>query len=155
MGRLFSCLTFNRIVIAPNLVVKIARVHWLCGARKYDILVRDAGKRENDMKLSKKNQILQRAIAKALESGKALGGLLAGFNVAVFAGCRNEPHHGLMGKYPASPERQSNATNETVETEAILGEISDVAPESAPKKPNAANEKMSRRPKGEPMPPRK
>lgn len=106
------------------------------------------------MKLSKKNQILQRALAKALKTGKALGGLLAGFTVAAFAGCRDEPHHGLMGKYPATPERQSNATKEKTgdftPDEALAPE-----PESTPKKPSASNEKMSQRPKGEPMPTRK
>ena len=54
------------------------------------------------MKLSKKNRVRQRAIAKAIASGKALGGLLAGFTVAAFAGCSYDSHSGPVGRFPAA-----------------------------------------------------
>ena len=91
------------------------------------------------MKLSKKNRVRQRAIAKAIASGKALGGLLAGFTVAAFAGCSYDSHSGPVGRFPAAPEQQSNAAREMAEdftTDGILAP----EPKPAPKKPNAGNE---------------
>ena len=62
------------------------------------------------MKLSKKRAALQRAIHKAVASGKALGGLFVGLATTV-AGCRD--HHSpanTMGDYPASPPLQEENT---------------------------------------------
>ena len=43
------------------------------------------------MKLSKKNAALQRAMQKAIASGKALGGLLVGITAATVVGGCKEP----------------------------------------------------------------
>ena len=72
------------------------------------------------MKLSKKNASLQRAIHKAVASGKALGGLIVGL-AATVAGCRD--HHSpadTMGSYP-NTNYQENATNENARTFATDG----------------------------------
>ena len=60
------------------------------------------------MKLSKKNKALLRGIRRALSSGKAVGGLLAGLAAAaVGCGCqRGHGPHDVMGSYPnADPDR--------------------------------------------------
>ena len=111
------------------------------------------------MKLSKKSQARQRAIAKMVASGKALGGLLAGLVAAAIPGCRdnspgarmgevpcpqqeqkpnsgNEKHGrnpAVRGKYLIEPEKP-NETNENGEDFRTMGEIAE--PES-----NAKNEK--------------
>ena len=111
------------------------------------------------MKLSKKSQARQRAIAKMVASGKALGWLLAGLVAAAIPGCRdnspgarmgevpcpqqeqkpnsgNEKHGrnpAVRGKYFIEPEKP-NETNENSEDFRTMGEIAE--PES-----NAKNEK--------------
>ena len=63
------------------------------------------------MKLSKKSAVVQRAIHKALASGKALGGLIVGL-AATVAGCRD--HHSpanTMGDYPSSPPQENVLRN--------------------------------------------
>ena len=62
------------------------------------------------MKLSKKSQSRQRAIAKAIASGKSLGGLLAGLAAAVFTGCRDNSPRVPMGDVPN--QQQPNAAHE-------------------------------------------
>ena len=58
------------------------------------------------MKLTKKNARRQKAIQKALASGKGLGGLLVGLAAAtVAAGCN--------GEYPSSARRASRRTSTT------------------------------------------
>ena len=66
------------------------------------------------MRLSKKNSAIQRAIQKAVASGKTLGGLLVGIT-ATIAGCRegNSPAS-TMGCYP-NPYYQKNGAGETRE----------------------------------------
>ena len=67
------------------------------------------------MELSKKSVALQRAIHRAVASGKTLGGLLVGL-AATVAGCRE--HHSpasTMGRFP-DPRYQDNATNENIAT---------------------------------------
>ena len=59
------------------------------------------------MKLSKKSAALQRAIHKALASGKALGGLIVGL-AAMVSGCRDHSPANTMGDYP-----NPNAVRET------------------------------------------
>ena len=82
------------------------------------------------MKLSKKNAVLQRAIQKALASGKALGGLLVGF-AATVAGCRegHSPAH-TMRRFP-DPRYQENATNESSKVFVTEGDISEPEQESS------------------------
>ena len=117
------------------------------------------------MKLSKKGKSRQRAIAKALASGKSLGGLLAGLAAAVFTGCRdnsprvpmgdfpnqqqpNAAHEkrgrdaSVRGKYVIEPKEEGNKINENNEVFTTSGEI-----ETKPK-PNAENEKEPIREEG-------
>ena len=58
------------------------------------------------MKLSKKNQARQRAIAKMVSSGKALGGLLAGLVATVIPGCRDNSPATPMGDVPCTQKEQ-------------------------------------------------
>jgi len=97
------------------------------------------------MKLSKKNRGRQRMIDKALLSGKALGGLLAGI-ATVFTGCRDNSPRVPMGSYPCPPELQTNAVNETG-SRNTSGDVTPPEGKDAPapqSKPNAANEKRHR-----------
>ena len=68
------------------------------------------------MKLSKKNAARQRALQKAIASGKALGGMLVGFAASV-VGCVP-----TMGRFPA-PNSQENAKNENTEVFVTEGEV--------------------------------
>ena len=68
------------------------------------------------MKLSKKNAARQRALQKAIASGKALGGMLVGFAASV-VGCVP-----TMGRFPA-PNSQENAKNENREVFVTEGEV--------------------------------
>ena len=87
------------------------------------------------MKLSKKSQARQRAIAKMVASGKALGGLLAGLVAAAIPGCRDNSPGARMGEVPCPQQEQKpNETNENSEDFRTMGEIAE--PES-----NAKNEK--------------
>ena len=53
------------------------------------------------MKLSKKNQARQRAIRKAIASGKSVGGLLAGALALATTGCSPGGHtQGPIGRFP-------------------------------------------------------
>jgi hypothetical protein len=52
------------------------------------------------MKLSKKNQARQRAIRKAIASGKSVGGLLAGALALATTGCSPRPSPGPIGRFP-------------------------------------------------------
>ena len=95
--------------------------------------------KEGMMKLSKKSAAVQRAIHKALASGKALGGLIVGL-AATVAGCRD--HHSpanTMGDYPASsPLQQEDATRNR---RAIPGE----PPEPPSAQTNVVNESKKRK----------
>jgi len=71
------------------------------------------------MKLSKQNAARQRAIRKAIASGKALGGLLAGLAAVSAAGCRDRSPAGTMGLYPMT--EQVNSTNE-IDGDVEMGE---------------------------------
>ncbi len=83
------------------------------------------------MKLSKKNQARQRAIAKALASGKALGGLLAGIAATTLTGCDRHPFR--TAGVPRDPAT-ANDIEEIFDNEAVHGEM------PAVELPNAANE---------------
>ena len=87
------------------------------------------------MKLSKKDTAVQRAIHRAVSSGKALGGLLVGL-AATVAGCRdgNRSAH-TMGRFPDS-RYQEKATSETRNQRAIPGE----PPVPQPAETNAVRE---------------
>ena len=52
------------------------------------------------MKLSKKTQARQRAICKAIASGKSVGGLLAGALALATTGCSPKPSPGPIGRFP-------------------------------------------------------
>ena len=52
------------------------------------------------MKLSKKNQARQRAIRKAIASGKSVGGLLVGALALATTGCSPKPAPGPIGRVP-------------------------------------------------------
>ena len=101
------------------------------------------------MKLSKKSSALQRAIHKAVASGKALGGLLVGF-AATVAGCRDHSPAHTMGRFP-DPRYQENATNETRNLRPLPGE-----PPETPQQveTNAVREEQSKNIvlRGTPMP---
>ena len=74
------------------------------------------------MKLSRKSTAIQRAIHRAVSSGKALGGLLVGLATVAVAGCRdNNSSAHTMGRFPDS-RCQDNATSETGSRRAIPGE---------------------------------
>ena len=90
------------------------------------------------MKLSKKREALQRAIHKAVASGKALGGLIVGL-AATVAGCREHSPANTMGDYPASPQQQEE--NAMRNRRALSGE----PPVPQPAEPNAVNERKSRK----------
>ena len=90
------------------------------------------------MKLSKKRAALQRAIHKALASGKALGGLLVGLASTV-SGCRDHSPASTMGDYPASPQQQEE--NDLRNRRAVPGE----PPVPQPAETNAVNERKSRK----------
>ena len=90
------------------------------------------------MKLSKKSEALQRAIHKAVASGKALGGLIVGL-AATVAGCRDHSPANTMGDYPASPQQQEE--NAMRNRRAIPG----VPPVPQPVETNAVNERKSRK----------
>jgi hypothetical protein len=114
----------------------------------YDIILSVKRKEHEAMKLSKKNAALQRAMQKAIASGKALGGLLVGITAATVAGgCREHSPASTMGSYPR-PQQQANATNENIDEFFTDGEIvrpEDIAvPEAKPAepKPNAVQERQ-------------
>ena len=90
------------------------------------------------MKLSKRSATLQRAIHKAVASGKALGGLLVGL-AATVTGCREHTPANTMGSYPASPQQQQE--NAMRNRRVIPGE----PPEPQPAETNAVNERKNRK----------
>ena len=95
--------------------------------------------KEEMMKLLKKSAAVQRAIHKALASGKALGGLIVGL-AATVAGCR-EQHSpaNTMGDYPATqPLQQEDAQRNR---RVIPGE----PPEPQPVQTNVVNESKKRK----------
>ena len=82
------------------------------------------------MKLSKKNAARQRAIHKAISSGKALGGLLVGIAAVTAASCRgNPPPARTMGLY--APPPRANTVNESKQVYTTPGERSALAKTNA------------------------
>ena len=91
------------------------------------------------MNLSKKSAALQRAIHKAVASGKALGGLIVGL-AATVAGCRD--HHSpanTMGDYPASSPLQEE---DSLRNHRVLP---GVPPVPRPTQTNVVNESKKRK----------
>ena len=89
------------------------------------------------MKLSKNNQARQRAIRKAIASGKSVGGLLAGVLALATAGCSPKGNPGPIGRFPdpSYDERAGrNAGNEGPQ-QVTTGETQ---PPAAPKTPGKA-----------------
>ena len=103
------------------------------------------------MKLSKKNQARQRAIAKALASGKALGGLLAGIAATTLTGCDRHPFRTAgVPRDPSTVSPPANDIEEIFDNEAVHGEM------PAVELPNEANEKPKAIPTaGKPLSPEK
>ena len=94
------------------------------------------------MKLSKKNAALQRAMQKAIASGKALGGLLVGITAAtVVGGCKEPSPASTMGSYPR-PQQQANATSENVGEFVTRGFFTESKPRIPQPKPNAVQEQQ-------------
>ena len=89
------------------------------------------------MKLWKKSQARQRAIAKMVTSGKALGGLLAGLVAAAIPGCRDNSPGARMGEVPCPQQEQKpNSGNEKHgRNPAVRGKYL-----IEPEKPNETNE---------------
>ena len=88
------------------------------------------------MKLSKKNAARQRAIYKAISSGKALGGALVGIAAVTGASCGvNPPTTHTMGLY--APPPPANTVNESRQVCTLSGE----EPSPKPAKPNAVRER--------------
>ena len=89
------------------------------------------------MKLSKKNAARQRAIHKAISSGKALSGVLVGLAAVTAASCRGNPLSGrTMGLY--APPPRANTVNESRQVYTTSGE------EPKPAKPNAVRERRDK-----------
>ena len=96
------------------------------------------------MKLSKKNAAVQRVLQKAIASGKALGGLLAGLAAAAVAGgCREHSPATTMGSYP-NTHCQDNAANEKADEFAVEGDIDVSDPCARPSKTNAVRERRGK-----------
>ncbi|MBR4170975.1 MAG: hypothetical protein IKR48_04930 [Kiritimatiellae bacterium] len=74
------------------------------------------------MKLTKENSAIQRAIRRALASGKSLGGLLIGLVATTITGCRERTPANTMGRYP-SREPQQNACQEMEDPAAVRGKM--------------------------------
>ena len=113
------------------------------------------------MKLSKKNAARQRALQKAIASGKTLGGLLVGLTAAtVVGGCKDPSPASTMGSYPR-PQQQANATSENVGefatggVIAVPGNIAVPKPKTPQPKPNAVREQRGKFPpvRGKVLPP--
>ncbi len=87
------------------------------------------------MKLSKKNQARQRAIRKAIASGKSVGGLLAGALVLATTGCSPRSSPGPIGRFPDpsyETKANTNACNETPPVQTTPGEAPPPKPPSKP-----------------------
>lgn len=96
------------------------------------------------MKLSKSNAARQRAIQKAIASGKTLGSLIVGLTAAAVAGgCREHSPAHTMGRFP-DPHYQDNAKNENVEVFVTEGAIAVSDPEPTPLKTNTVRENRSK-----------
>ena len=88
------------------------------------------------MKLSKKNQTRQRAIRKALTSGKSVSGLLAGALALATTGCSPGGHtHGPIGRFPDPRYEEQAPTNACNETPPVQMPPGDMPPPQPPPKP--------------------
>ena len=92
------------------------------------------------MKLSKKNQARQRAIRKAIASGKSVGGLLAGALALATTGCSPRPSPGPIGRFPdpSYEERAGRKANNEKPRRVLMGDVPrDIKDEETPPpKPN-------------------
>ena len=94
------------------------------------------------MKLSKKNAARQRALQKAIASGKTLGGLLVGLTAAtVVGGCQTPAP--TMGICPR-PQQQANATSENAGEFVTQGVIAVPKPKTPQPMPNAVWERQGK-----------
>ncbi|MBQ7188504.1 MAG: hypothetical protein IJR99_03720 [Kiritimatiellae bacterium] len=99
------------------------------------------------MKLNKENSAIQRAIRKALESGKSLGGLLLGIAATAITGCRERTPANTMGRYPSRPEQQ-NACQEVEDPAAVRGKMI-LSPQKAEKEEDSKTKEESEKATGE------
>ena len=87
------------------------------------------------MKLSKKNQARQRAIRKAIASGKSVGGLLAGALALATTGCSPRSAPGPIGRFPDpsyETKANTNACNQTPPVQTTPGEAPPPKPPAKP-----------------------
>ena len=105
------------------------------------------------MKLSKKNAARQRALQKAIASGKTLGGLLVGLTAATVVG-GSQTSAPTMGSYPR-PQQQANATSENAGEFVTQGAIAVPRPKTPQPMPNAVWERRGKEIVlgGKPLPP--
>jgi hypothetical protein len=105
-------------------------------------------RRIDDMKLSKKGRARQRAIHRAVSSGKALGGLLIGL-AATVAGCReHRTPADTMGAYPAPDRQEKKAaveTNRPCPPPGMVRTMGIVARPPARPRPGESNDKEPKR----------
>ena len=96
------------------------------------------------MKLSKENAARQRALQKAIVSGKTLGGLLVGLTAAtVVGGCKDPSPARTMGSYPR-PQQQASATSENAGEFVTQGVIAVPKPKTPQPTPNAVRERRGK-----------
>jgi len=87
------------------------------------------------MKLSKKNQARQRAIRKAIASGKSVGGLLAGALALATTGCSPRPSPGPIGRFPdhSYEEKAGRKANNEKPRRVLIGDFPrDIRDEETP-----------------------
>jgi len=89
------------------------------------------------MKLSKKNQARQRAIRKAIASGKSVGGLLAGALALATTGCSPRPSPGPIGRFPDRryEEQAGRKANNESPRRVPMGDVPNDQPTSPSPKP--------------------
>ena len=89
------------------------------------------------MKLSKKNQARQRAIRKAIASGKSVGGLLAGALALATTGCSPRPSPGPIGRFPdpSYEERARRKANNETPRRVPMGDVPNDRPTPPSPKP--------------------
>lgn len=88
------------------------------------------------MKLSKKNQARQRAIRKAITSGKSVSGLLVGTLALATTGCSPRPSPGPIGRFPDPSYEERAKTNACNETPPVQPAPGDAPPLQPPPKPS-------------------
>ena len=104
------------------------------------------------MKLSKKNWARQRAIRKAIASGKSVGGLLAGALALATTGCSPKPSPGPIGRFPDRryEEQAGRKTNNESPKRVPMGDVQNNQP-TPPKPPDTPSRPANTTPPSLPM----